>query len=786
MNLTDKEKNNEQIIDLLFRLGVAYLEKGDYDNSIDKFKKIINLGEASAKVYLNLSKAYIKKEQFDPEAQHIFEKSLQFEPENPVLNVILSQLYIDTGREDEQALRVYQNALKHNPQNADAISSKLIKASFQQGNIEVARELMQQFIDAPGKISNFLPLYIVNEWKHQGFDRVTQFLKQAIKAQEDILFYRWLVVNFLQADKQSLQPFELSLEDLNLCNKYLDNINSFDQLLDVYLYPAIERLLVKYWKKFKDSTSHQIEEYEILLSENAFSNMWEKALDLKDEPQNILIPQQGGIWKKLKSWHISGNEVDVESEINVTVKINEIHNQAETVLVMRLKGATTNDISKALSKSMSAISETKDTFVGGFKSSDGFLLFWKDVNCPIRMAVNFIQDYSVQNTANSDNGYEFQFVIHKLSRHGKNNEKSITIDLQTVLSTFQLEREMFFHDNQPDQWKTNFNYQLLITSTLKEKINGESQFSLVPVELSVQHPTTEKSLQIYQLIWADSRSRIERGEIQEIGRFKLLKELHQNQVFYSYKAVDSFLDRLVVVKILRSDFKLAGDQNSISELFLQQAKFLGKLSHPNIAMVYDIGKEDDFCFYAREYVEGVPLAVQRSINKKINVKRMLKICFNITQILNNIHRQDLFHGKLQPNNIFVLNSNDVKITDFQIASFAIPLKAYQTPSHRHLTYFAPEQIEKSIFNNLTDIFSLGVIMYEMLTDHNPFYDEDRDKAFDNILNKTPKPVTSHNSELPVELNNIVLKAIEKSPDKRYQSMNELEKELIEVIGKFGE
>jgi len=788
MGFSDTEQDNEQITDLLFQLGITYLDKGDYDHSIDKFKKIIELGKANEKVYLNLSKAFILKEQFDGEAQEIFEKSLQFEPENPVLNVILGQLYLDADREDEQALCVYQNALKHNPQNADEISSKLIKASFQQGNIDVARDFMQQFIDTPEKISNFLPLYIVNEWKHQGFNRVTQYLKQVINRQENLLFYRWIVVNFLQAEKQSLEPYELSLEDLSLCNKYLDSINSFDQLLDIYLYPAIERLVLKYSKKFDEEKSNRIEEYEVFLAENALTNIWEKGINKNDEAFKNLNPPQGGVWKKLKLWHAFSNKIDldVESEQEQEDRLPDIYNQADTVMVLRLKGACADDVSEALLKSVSAVSEIEKTCVGGFESSDGFLLFWKDVNNPIQMAINFIQDHSVNNNLSTNDGWKIQFIIHKLTRRGKDKKKTITNDLQTALAAFQLEREMFFHDNHLDRWKTNSNYQLLVTSPLKEEINSKGQFSLQPVELSIQHPTTEKDFEIYDVTWNDSFDRIKRGEVQAVGRFKLLKELHQNQVFSSFKAMDSFLDRLVVVKILKPDFSIDGDKNSISDIFLQEAKFLGKMSYPNIALIYDIGKDQDFCYIAREYVEGVPLTVQRSINQKINVKRTLTICINLARTLNSIHNENIFHGRLQPNNIFVINNNEVKIADLQIASFAIPLKNYHTPSLKYLTYFAPEQVDKKAFNNLTDIFSLGVIMYEMLTDHNPFYDEDRDKVFDNILNKTPAPLSSHNLDLPEELDEIVLKTLEKSPDMRYENMGLLEKELYEVIGKSGD
>lgn len=779
MNSSEPENYNENIVDLLIQLGITYLEKGDYDNSIDKFKKVIELGEANAKAYLNLSKAYILKEQFDNEAQQVFEKSLEFEPENSVLNVILSQIYLEAGREDKQAMKVFQVALKHNPENADAIRTKLIKTSFQQGNIDIARDLMQQSIDKPEKISTFLPFYVVNEWKHQGFNRVTQYLKKAIKAHGSTLFYRWLIVNFLQAEEQSLEPFALSVDDLNLCYNYLYEQNSFDQLLDIYLYPAIERMLLKHSKKLKEESSRDIEEYEVFLAENALANIWEKGINKITNSQHSFVPQEGSLWQKLKPWYVSENNNDLDSRDKKKEQIGEIYNQAETVMVMRLKGTASNEVNEALTKSLSAIEKT---FVSGFQSNDGFILFWKDINSPIRMAVNFIQNQSLENRSNLNKQDKIQFLVHKLSRRARDKEKNITNDLQVALSPFQLEREMFFQDNHSDQLEHNTRYQILVTSALKEKINGDSQFALEPIELSVPHPITEKSIQLFQLSWDDSLAKIKQGAIQEIGRFKLLNELNQNPVFSSFKAVDSFLDRLVVMKILNPYFKLDTNQNSTMEFFFQETKILGKLLHPNISLVYDIGNDQNFCFFAREYVEGIPLVVQKSINKKINVNKTLEIFHNIAQTLNFIHEQNIFHGKLQPNNIFVLNNNEIKLTDFQLPSFASPLRNFQAPSLKCLTYSAPEQIDNKAYDNLTDIFSLGVMMYEMLTDHNPFYDTDRDKIFDNMLNKNPQPPTSYNPELPDKLDHLILKTLEKSPGKRYQNIGELEKDLVEVIG----
>ena len=783
MSSSDKEKNNEHVIDLLFQLGTSYLEKGEYNNAIEKFNNLIELGTVDAKLYLNLSKAYILKEQFDEKAQKIFEKSLQFEPENPVLNVILSQLYLDAGREDDHALIVYRNALKHDPQNADEISQLLIKASFQQGNIKIARELIQQFIHTPEKLITFLPLYIINEWKHQGFDRVTQYLRSAIKAQENLFYYRWLVVNFLQAEKQSFQPIELSAEDFNLCNYYLENINSFNQLLDLYLYPAIERLLKKNIEKLKKPTSKEIEEFEIFLAENAFTNIWEKGLNKGDGNQNKLKLSENNIWEKLESWQLSQSiaEGTGESELDKKHRIDSIYKQAETLMILQTNKKTSDDISKVLQDSFSKKSEAEQAFVGGFKLNDGLLLFWKNASFTLQFAKDFIQNHPCQNFMNSNENNKIQFVIHKLSNKGKDAEKEILSELQATLSIFQLEREMFLQNNHADQIKLNPKSQLLVTSALKDNIDGDCQFSFEPLEISAQSPEDDKKLEVYQLSWEDSLARIRSGEIQEIGQFKLLKALHHNQVFSSYKAIDSFLDRLVVVKILNPDFKNDMSQDSIAQQFLDKARFLGQLSHPNIAMVYDIGREQELCFLAREFVEGMPLTVQKSINKKINVTRTLSIFLKIVQPLNYLHEQNSYHGGLQPNDIFVLSNNEIKLTDLQIPAFTVPINLLKESSLKYLSYFAPEQIENRPVNTTTDMFSLGIIMYEMLTGSNPFLNENRDILIDNILNKKPEPPSVFNSDLSTEIDQIILKALDKNPDKRFENMKELGKELANAI-----
>jgi len=783
MNLLEHEKDHKQIIDLLYELGNTYLEKEDYDNAIDKFHKLIELGEENSKIYLNLSKAYILNEQFDQKAKEIFEKSLEFEPENPVLNVILSQLYLEANREDEQAIRVYRIALKEDPENAQEIMAKLTKINFQNENIDAARELMHQFVDTPEKISNFLSYYIENEWKHHGFDQVSHYLKQVIDVQEDLSFYRLYVINLLQAEKQLADQFEISLEELNLCKKYITRITSLDHLIDVYLYPSVERFLLKHSIKFNEQTSKPVEEYEIFLADSSNPNMWENALNKKEKATETFVTGIEEIWNKLKSWHEVKDATDrgIESDSHNSNKINKIYDHANTVMVIRLKGVATEDISKDLLNSIAIISNAENTMIQGFKSNDGVILFWNDVNCSLLTAVDFLQKQELKNGLNSEKGQQLQIILHKLSKRDKDKYKTILDDLQMTLSVFQLEREMFLHINQSDPSENGAASQLLVTSSVQQQINGASQFSLEPIELSIQHPSNENSFQVYQVSWNNTLANIKLGEIQNISHFRLLKELHHNQVFTSIKAMDSLLDRLVVIKILLPNFKLDNSKPSLQDQFLQEAKYLGKLNHPNIAMIYDLGKEQEFCFIAREYVEGKPLEVQRLVNQKINWKRTLKICLNIAQTLRFTHEKNIFHCRLQPNNLFLINNNEVKITDFQISACSVPLKSNYKPILKSLRYRAPEQIDNKTIDHRADIFSLGIIMYELFTGNHPFDDTNLNDINSHILKKRPAPVTGLNPDLPEKLNEVIFKAIEKSPKKRYKNMHELERQLAEII-----
>lgn len=780
----DKTKaENQNIINLLYQLAHAYLEKQDFDNAIDKFKKLIGLGQENEKVYLNLSKAYILKGQFDQEAQEILEKTLEYDAENPVINVILSQIYSETNREDEFAVNVFQNALKQNPQNADELITRLIKISFQQENFVVAEGLMQHLITKPEKLSSILPLYIGRQWQHQQFNQVSQLLKRLIDSQKQPAWYRWYVLNLLQAEQQLGNEFSISRDDLDVCHDYLDGPASFDRLLDVYLYPAIERFNASYAERIEREESKPVQEYELFLLDNSFSNIWDKGLNKQKMPTKAEVVPGSDIWKKLQPWHVdeNGSGGEHQSELLSSSDFEDIHQLAQALMVIRVAGGASFKLNEILRNAVSATTSEDSALLHGYHSTDGIILLWKDLNCSIRAALNFIKDGYVQDILKGSPDQQPQILIHNLSGKKGVKSKSVVENLQLTLSAFQLEKELFSQGNHGVLSANNNGNQIYITSTVAEQMNGDGQFTFKPTDLAVQHPTTKKNIKIYKMVWDDAIAKMSRGEIKNIGKFNLMRELHSNHLCASFKALDSYLERLVVVKILRPNINGIDDQQPIAKHFMQKAKILGKLMHHNIALIYDFGQEKDFCFVAREYVEGEPIKIQLSINQKINWIRTLKLCLSVSQTLNNAHENNIYHCRLKLNNIFISMNNEVKITDFQVVPLTLPWKLCQEPSLKSLTYLAPEQINNESIDNRTDIFSLGVIMYELLTGHNPFWDNNSEKITKHILKRNPDPVTSHNPDLPEELNDIISKAMDKSPENRYSNLYELENQLNEII-----
>lgn len=260
-----------------------------------------------------------------------------------------------------------------------------------------------------------------------------------------------------------------------------------------------------------------------------------------------------------------------------------------------------------------------------------------------------------------------------------------------------------------------------------------------------------------------------------LGRYQIIREIARSNDIV-YEAVDPSINRRVALKELVLPPNLTGTQRRERiERFYREAKAAGSLSHPNIVTIYEVGEDNGRHFIAMEYLEGQSLRDVLAIEGSLSVDRTVEIIRQVCDALSYAHSNKVIHRDIKPDNIHILPGNrGVKITDFGIArlmeepSITSDGQVFGTPS-----YMSPEQVAGKPLDPRTDIFSLGVTMYEMLTGRKPFTGDTVVTITYNILNQEPVIPPS----IPPHIERVLRRCLAKNPDERYSSAAELAADL---------
>ena len=265
--------------------------------------------------------------------------------------------------------------------------------------------------------------------------------------------------------------------------------------------------------------------------------------------------------------------------------------------------------------------------------------------------------------------------------------------------------------------------------------------------------------------------------IKQLGRYEVLGELGQGAMGVVYKARDPLIDRVVAIKTI--NLGLAMDEKEEYEgRFYQEAKAAGRLNHPNIVTIYDVGKSGDVAYIAMEFLEGRELRDILKEGTLLPVEQVLNIVAQVALGLAYAHEHDIIHRDVKPSNIMVIRDGHVKITDFGIARMASSSVRTQTGMVLGSPkYMSPEQVMGKNIDQRSDIFSLGVMLYEMLTGQAPFDGENVNAIMYQTLNAVTPPPSTLNPSVPEMVNFIVAKALAKGVEDRYQNARDFADDL---------
>ncbi len=260
-------------------------------------------------------------------------------------------------------------------------------------------------------------------------------------------------------------------------------------------------------------------------------------------------------------------------------------------------------------------------------------------------------------------------------------------------------------------------------------------------------------------------------------RYEVLEKIGTGGMSDVYKAKDHKLNRFVAVKVLKQEF--AENANFVSK-FRVEAQAAAGLMHPNIVNVYDVGQENGIHYIVMELVEGITLKKYIEKKARLSIKEALSIAIQVAMGIEAAHNNHIIHRDIKPQNVIISKEGKVKVTDFGIAKAATS-NTITSNVMGSVHYTSPEQARGGYSDEKSDIYSLGVTLFEMLTGRVPFNGETTVAiAIKHIQEKMPSP-RDFVSEIPVSVEQIVFKCCQKSPDRRYQTMGDLIKDLKHAL-----
>jgi len=269
------------------------------------------------------------------------------------------------------------------------------------------------------------------------------------------------------------------------------------------------------------------------------------------------------------------------------------------------------------------------------------------------------------------------------------------------------------------------------------------------------------------------------GIARRIGRYEITRELAKGGRAVVYLARDPFIDRPVAIKAVSPSS--LGEPRQIERLrrrFFTEARAAGKLIHPHIVTLHDVNMEDETWYLVMEYVDGVTLKDRCREKEMLPLDEAVGIIFQCARALGYAHQNGVIHHDIKPSNIMISSTGDVKVADFGAAKTD---GGTDYPSTDSLTgslhYTSPEELRGELVTPRSDLFSLGVVMYELLTGIRPFEAETDVAVCFKIVDGHPEPLENHRDDIPESVGHIAMRALEKNPAKRYQTSFQMASDL---------
>ncbi|MFQ5648524.1 MAG: protein kinase [bacterium] len=793
-------RNNKDLLIMIMALGDAYLEKGLYGEAVKRYNQLLQFRVANKHIYTQLSKALIGLKKFDEKALAIYQKAIQYEPNNAEIYEVLARSFLKEGRDDAGALQVYEMALRSESAQFDKIAHHLSMAYFRQQQYDKCRHVTARLLNKSGYVPQAVDLHLRCSWQTAQFHETINLLKKLIDTTENpYVLTGQLCMTYLEKKfngETRNQPQRFSFIDRHLVMEYLHQTKKFDTLQDLSFYLELKRFLFEkeYWGSFESAETvetesiyayHSLEETqeqggqarggappfnlsgEVLNRLSPFETMSRRAGASRSTLTYDDFQKEGAAIFSSEEEASEHLDIAADTEILVTIELSNFDQICEDFGMEQV-----NQIRK---KFFAVLTDCLEKYQVNhvWATANGLLIFTNDIIQGVSLCVDLLNILNRYNFVNEpQEQVHLAIGVHHAREGLLHNSEQTLRDLSTGLKIGIVSEPDLSVQDKPMYGKVFQKTDRIflsakayreIKSSNRFKVNAIGQFKLKYLQ---------ENLSLFEVAWRNPIDELKFGYIKKLGRFELLAELGGKGAIKVYKAKDTNLQRFVILKVIQSEvFNSLPVNNPQKREFYQIASALGQLNHPNIVTIYEVDEDQDLTYIAREFVEGVPFTAMFK-NGNFNGERFIKAIYQVFKGLVYSHRLGFFHLNLKPNNIMLGGNEEPKLMDFLIPGTLFDeYDNLQDESER--LYLSPEQLHGQRGDNRSDIFSLGVIMYQVLTLKHPFMGGNYPSLAEAILNIVPPPPSTLNSQVPRFCDALVLKCLEKQPDNRFQTAEQV-------------
>ncbi|MCH9007059.1 protein kinase [candidate division KSB1 bacterium] len=764
-----------QVVELLKALGRAYLENGENRKAIEKFRHLVQEGHEDAEITRDYALALARTEAVAEDALAAYGKALELDPDNKSLCLTLATVFLKAEVKTDPALKVYRRALDFSPPFQEEIKialEKIFEETTGTVSIPETRQTLLDCVDNPQLLSLFLNAV----WHDQKFDDALDILEELhSRSSKDAIYLKGICETLLMkkaSAEQIGQQFTLSQRQANHCLQYANLSTPLEHIAEIETYLDYKNLFLCLEQGKTAGSDPPQDEYEFFLLNNRIQ-------DFQAETEHVTVEIEPGFGLARDLIHVigegpvapttaepSGFAIAPDSPNtwlqSASMAVFHITNYDASPEASKLPFET---FVRLVSRDLAALPEHTV-----LHCSDGMVVLSTDVQGLFKAAVD---------------------TLNKLARYNQVVEEAELIGLCIALHCSPIPFMQLENEGISELRKTFKVCNLKLVEKRAESPNDPADSVLLVTDEVATHlsgvrirPLGEHALGFFPhkhaiYAWQDEHSerRTATSRKKYFGKYEVLEALKENAASSTFKAYDAQLERTVILKAFNSDvFARIKTASAIRKQFFEEIRKLNRISHPGLNVIYDAGEDERFLFLVREVIEGQSLKDFLAGQTDMPVKSILELYIQVCKVLRHCHERHVWHKNLKPSNIFVVQQKDIKVLDAGILQLGYADGVWDDDVTATL-YAAPEQLTGAPLTQTCDIFQLGTMLYESLAGRHPFLAETPGKIRTRIIADDPAPQLQIDPPSARALSALLMKALHKDPEKRHQSLPDLEFDL---------